>query len=85
MTCQLGCYDCSGLCLCRCHKKRSAAPVMVDIDLYDKLLDMVAKKEKIFYSDIRELKLYDIDKIIKFLHNRNYVLVGDVFLYGDKI
>ena len=84
--CPAGCYDCSGLCLCECHKAAlKTAQVRRPIKYYDDLFDDVAEGNKIYYDDIRFLKLSNVDRMIKFLYSKGYVLVGNVFIYGDNV
>lgn len=80
MTCAVGCYECSALCLCKCHKP---APVNVPMRYWDDLFDDVRAKKKIFFDDIKTLKLYDegMDKLTRFIFSRGYILRENVFIH----
>ena len=59
----------------------------VPTPLFDRIFDLVDRKQKIFYVDLKELNLHTsaMDKLLKFLYVRGYVIQGDAFIYDDKI
>lgn len=79
--CPVGCYECSDLCLCKCHRIATEAPL--PMKFYDNLFDTVALKRKIFVDDLRGLRIYNggMEKMIDFLFVRGYKLVGNCFIH----
>ena len=83
-SCPLGCRSCGALCLCACHKAiGSGHSKTLDLksvkfydDVFDDVFDDVAAGRKIFFDDLKFLRLDNdgMKRMLKFIFSQGYKL-----------